>query len=89
MRSKGAVLPRTEPERCNLDHRSVECGSQSIGLDRGRIDLAQMARCKLLVAILSVLVVTDVVRQGFLGALLNRPGVTIALANSFPRLGGI
>ena len=32
-------------------------------LDRGRIDLAQMARCKLVVAILLVLVVTDVVRQ--------------------------
>jgi hypothetical protein len=31
--------------------------------NRGRIDLAQMARCKLVVAILLVLVVTDVVRQ--------------------------
>jgi hypothetical protein len=24
--SSGAVLPRKKPERCNLDHRSVECG---------------------------------------------------------------
>ena len=88
MRSKGAVLPRTEPERRNLDHRSVECGSQSIGLDRGRIDLAQMVRCKLLLAILSA---SGGIRRSLgrrlLGALLNRRAVTIAVANSLSRLG--
>ena len=60
------------------------CGNQGL-----RFDLAQMARCKLLVAILSVLAVTDVVRQGFLGALLNRLGMAIAITNSLSDVGGI
>jgi hypothetical protein len=44
--SNGAVLPRKKPERCNLDHRSVECRGKSNPSDHGQIDLAQLVRCE-------------------------------------------